>query len=105
MQYLVDSGHLTPEEAKTAPNRNIITRAVGTDSGVETDVFVTELDTVAGNTYVLLCSDGLTNHIDEAGLAEIVSSDTTPEEKTESLINRANDLGGTDNITAVLIAL
>lgn len=105
VQYLVDAGHLTPEEAKTAPNRNIITRAVGTDSSVDADVFVTEIDAAAGDTYILLCSDGLTNHIDEAQLTEILTSDGTPDEKTDTLVKRANELGGTDNITAVLLAL
>ncbi len=106
VQYLVDTGHLTPEEAKTSQNRNIITRAVGTESSVDADVFVTEMDTAAADTYILLCSDGLTNHIEETELSEIITvKDQSADEKTDELVKRANALGGTDNITAVLIAL
>ncbi len=105
VQYLVDTGYLSPEEARTAQNRNIITRAVGTESSVDADVFVTEMDPAVAPTYVLLCSDGLTNHIEESQLSEIISADTPLEEKTETLVGRANALGGTDNITAVVVSL
>ena len=105
VQYLVDTGYLSPEEARTAHNRNIITRAVGTESNVDADVFVTEMDPAVAPTFVLLCSDGLTNHIDEPQLCAIVGADTPIEEKPETLVSRANSLGGSDNITAVVIAL
>lgn len=105
VQYLVDTGRLTPEEAKHAPNRNIITRAVGTESNVDADVFVTEINPAAAPTYVLLCSDGLTNHLESEQLSAIVTADQSVEEKTRTLVKQANDLGGTDNITAVVIAL
>ena len=106
VQYLVDTGHLTPEEARTSQNRNIITRAVGTESNVDADVFVTEIDTAKAETYILLCSDGLTNHIEEAELSALITvKDKSADEKTDELVKRANALGGTDNITAVLIAL
>ncbi len=105
VQYLVDTGYLSPEEAKTAQNRNIITRAVGTESNVDADVFVTDVDPSVAPTFVLLCSDGLTNHLEEPQLSEIVSADTDVSEKAETLVNRANALGGTDNITAVVISL
>lgn len=105
VQYLVDTGYLSPEEARTAHNRNIITRAVGTESNVDADVFVTEIDPAVAPTFILLCSDGLTNHIEEHQLCTIVGADVPVEEKTETLVGRANSLGGTDNITAVVIAL
>lgn len=105
VQYLVDTGHLTKEEARTALNRNIITRAVGTESSVDADVFVTEIEPDSENVYVLLCSDGLTNHIDGTELLEIVSSAVPISAKTEALVARANTNGGSDNITAVLIEL
>jgi len=105
VQYLVDTGRLTPEEAQTAPNRNIITRAVGTESNVDADVFVTEIDPTSEPAYVLLCSDGLTNHLNSTEIREILTDGVPVEEKTKKLISRANDLGGSDNITAVVIAL
>lgn len=105
VQYLVDIGRLTAEEARTFQNRNIITRAVGTESSVDADVFVTEVDTAQKATFVLLCTDGLTNYIEETELAEIISANTSLSEKTDTLVNRANQYGGADNITAVLIEL
>ena len=105
VQYLVDIGRLTAEEARTAQNRNIITRAVGTESSVDADVFVTEVDPTGESAYVLLCSDGLTNHIGEAELAQIITAPSAMEEKTDTLVGRANKYGGSDNITAVLIEL
>jgi len=105
VQYLVDIGRLTAEEARTAQNRNIITRAVGTESSVDTDVFVTETDPAQESTYALLCSDGLTNHIAEPEIAKIAVSDAPIGDKTDTLIAQANKNGGSDNITAVLIEL
>lgn len=105
VQYLVDTGRLTEEEARTAQNRNIITRAVGTESNVDADVFVTEIDPSCKPAFVLLCSDGLTNHLGGAEIAEIVTSDSSISDKTDALVSRANKYGGSDNITAVVIEL
>ncbi len=105
VQYLVDIGRLTTEEARTAPNRNIITRAVGTESNIDADVFVTEVDTTAAPAYVLLCTDGLTNYLEGPEIAQILASDVPIEEKPQTMIARANERGGSDNITAVVIAL
>jgi protein phosphatase len=105
VQYLVDTGRITAEEARTAQNRNIITRAVGTESSVDADVFVTEIDFAGMAAYALLCSDGLSNHIAQDELAEILSADTDVSAKADTLVSRANNYGGTDNITAVVIKL
>ena len=105
VQYLVDMGRITAEEARTAQNRNIITRAVGTESSVDADVFVTEIDPAGNTVYALLCSDGLTNHIGEDELAQILCADTDVSNKADTLVSRANSYGGTDNITAVVIKL
>ena len=105
VQYLVDIGRISEEEARTAPNRNIITKAVGTESSVDADVFVTEIDPTVNPAYVLLCSDGLTNYLAPEQLFEILKAETSVDEKTTTLISRANSLGGTDNITAVVIVM
>mgnify|MGYP002508268335 CR=1 FL=1 len=105
VQYLVDMGRITAEEARTAQNRNIITRAVGTESSVDADVFVTEIDPAGNAVYALLCSDGLTNHIGENELAQILCADSNVSAKADTLVSRANNYGGTDNITAVVIKL
>lgn len=125
VQYLVDMGKMTQEEARKSINRNIITRAVGTDDTVEADIYITRLS--GGNIsdkienswnadddkqhVVLLCSDGLTNHVSPEEMAAVIQEageiQTGPvlDQVAEKLIDMANAAGGTDNITAVLMAL
>ena len=105
VQYLVDIGKLSKEEAKVSKKKNIITRAVGTERTVEVDFFVTEY---SGSARMLLCSDGLTNHVEEEELCELLSKACSEEgirTACEEMISRANSLGGTDNITAVIISV
>ena len=99
VQALLDAGKITPEEAVNHPNRNIILRAVGIESGVECDISHRDMQ----DGCYLLCSDGLSNYFDEKKFLRIISSDSTVSEKAEALIGLANEGGGADNITAVLI--
>lgn len=102
VQYLVDIGKLTPEEARHSLNRNIIMRAIGTGPNVSADVILTDIRPESGG-MILLCSDGLTNHVCDSDLYEIVTrTDASLQGKTDMLIARANNAGGSDNITAVL---
>ena len=87
---------ITKEEAERHPQRSVITRAVGTDIEVEVDIFETKCK--HGDT-ILICSDGLTNMIDDDRIRVLVTSGATAEE----LINEANDAGGKDNVTAILV--
>lgn len=120
VQYLVDKGKLTPEEARHSINRNIITRAVGTETTVEADFFATKLPSddssdyygresgegPQGRAYIVLCSDGLTNHVAPETIRDVLSSGADSVEKcTRTLIKMANDGGGSDNITAVVLRL
>ena len=108
VQYLVDIGQITEEEAQSSANRNIITRAVGTERRVEGDVYK---ETVTEGTFVLLCSDGLTNFVDNEALCDIISNDYNARNideiglsvRARRLVDTANDNGGSDNITAVLV--
>ena len=116
VQYLLDLGKITEEEAARAPMKNIITRSVGNEEEVTPDIFVQKLPESG---YVLLCSDGLTNFVPEPQIQSIVTgfSDGTidtpfsdPEsgrealrERVNRLVRLANEAGGGDNITAVLI--
>lgn len=100
VQYLVDMGVMTSEQAETSTKKNIITKAVGTDETVQPDTFTVSLD---GASYVLLCSDGLSNMVDKSELLSIIRKDGELDEKTDALIARANEMGGKDNITAVLV--
>ena len=104
VQYLVDMGVMTEEEAKIAPNRNIITRAVGIEKDVETDVSTVSVSAdKAGETMVLICSDGLSGPLEEAEIHGILTNSDEIEKQTEALIAAANEKSGSDNITAVLI--
>ena len=109
VQYLVDMGRITPEEAKTSTRKNIITRAVGTTEEVEADVFVSRAE--AGKSVAILCSDGLANYVSEDELLYDVTKscvDYSCEGLSawlDDLIERANDAGGSDNITAVILSV
>ena len=103
VQMLVDMGKLSAEEAKKSKNKNLITRAVGTERKVETDVFTAEVE--RGDT-VVLCSDGLTNLVEPEEIADEVKTAALAEDlqtACESLVALANERGGLDNITAVLL--
>ncbi len=99
VQALVDAGKITPEQALSHPNRNIILRAVGIEQSVECDVVHKDLQ----KGYYLICSDGLSNYFDEKKFLKIINSHEPLAEKTEALIEFAKERGGADNITAVLI--
>ena len=111
VQHLIDLGRLSPRKARTARNKNIITRAVGTEETVRADVFRIERKPSddGGPTYVLLCTDGLTNMAEPEEIAAIVALEESADsdslkEAAERLIQLANDRGGADNITAVILA-
>lgn len=105
VQYLVDLGKMTPEEAKNSKNKNLITRAVGTERNVEADTFIAEL---CHGDSVVICSDGLSNQLDDSEIADIVSSAAEAgdlESACESLVDLANERGGPDNITSVILSI
>ncbi len=99
---LVKSGQITAEEAMHHPHKNVITRALGTDSGVDIDLY--EFSILPGDS-VLLCSDGLTNMLSDPELTDILTEKQSNSltEMAEQLILAANEKGGYDNITAVLL--
>ncbi len=100
---LVESGVLTPEEAERHPQRSAITRAVGTERAIEADVF--SLPGEAGDLF-LLCSDGLTDMLTEAEIADVlVAADRDPEAAARALVDAANAHGGEDNVSVVLFEL
>jgi protein phosphatase len=100
VQEQVDAGFLSPEEARTHPYSNVITRCVGANVDVVPDVYVGSLR--PGDVY-LLASDGLTGMLEDPELRGILSAGQDPPETVESLIVEANKRGGLDNITAILI--
>lgn len=100
VQALIDRGRITPDEAKTHPQKNIITRALGTDESIKTDLF--EYKLYPGD-EILLCSDGLYNMVPEDEIQKLVMENTMAE-ATRKLVNLANHNGGTDNITVIVFA-
>ena len=97
---LVRQGRLTETEALTHPQRNILTRALGVDANVLVDSW--ELIPVIGDRY-LLCTDGLFNEVDEARIAATLRRLADPDEAARELIRLANEGGGRDNITCVVV--
>lgn len=104
VQYLLDIGEISEEEAEDHPQKNLITRAVGIDETVDADIKNIRIPAL-GNTYFLLCSDGLHGMISDGEIKDIVLSDADTKEKTARLIKSANEAGGYDNISAILISV
>jgi protein phosphatase len=93
-------GEMTEAEAAVHPQRHILTRALGVSAEVETDMWELHLRT---GDRVLLCSDGLTNEVGLDEIAEILVSVNEPEQAARSLVDVANDHGGSDNITVIVV--
>jgi protein phosphatase len=100
VQEQVDAGRLTPEQARSHPYSNVITRCVGAQESVEADVSSGDLRT--GDVY-LVASDGLTGMVDDRRLHHLLQSKATPQRLAEALIAEANGRGGMDNITAIVV--
>ncbi len=100
VQALVDRGEISPAQARRHPRRNLITRAVGTDAFVECDVFEAA---VRKGDYFLLCSDGLTNAVDDAELHRLVMASDSAETACRALVKTALDNNARDNVTVVVI--
>ena len=102
VQEQVDAGYLTPEQARTHPYSNVITRCVGANSDVVPDIYV---GTAKPTDLFLLASDGLTGMLEDYQLGEILSGSRQPQEQVDDLITEANRHGGLDNITAILVRI
>ncbi len=100
LQEQLKSGLITPEQAKLSSNKNLVTRAVGIDPEVELELH--EHDVEVGDIY-LLCSDGLTDLVDDVDIhATLVGLSSNLEMAANQLVQMANDNGGKDNISVIL---
>ena len=99
VEELVQLGEITEEEARSHPRKNIITRALGPDRSTKPDLFPFTLEK---GQKLLLCSDGLSNMLEDSQIAGILK-DTPDEEICKTLVERANENGGTDNVTVLLV--
>jgi PPM family protein phosphatase len=100
VQELVATGHITEDEARTHPRRNIITRALGIEPEVRVDWWTLPL--IRGDRFVL-CSDGLVDEVTDAVITGVLVTNSDPQEAAEGLIDAANAAGGRDNITVIVV--
>lgn len=100
VEAMVKNGELDRSEARSNPNKNIITRALGANTVVEPDFF--EVDLKEGDT-VLMCSDGLTSMLEDETIERIIRENEDPEIAADTLVRHANQNGGKDNIAIIII--
>ncbi|MCW8824922.1 MAG: Stp1/IreP family PP2C-type Ser/Thr phosphatase [Gammaproteobacteria bacterium] len=102
VQELVDEGFMNEAEAHESVSKNVITRALGTASNVECDIQQQEIST--GDLY-LLCSDGLSDMLEANEILKLISAETALDQRVENLVVQANQHGGSDNISAILVEI
>ncbi|HHV38029.1 MAG TPA: Stp1/IreP family PP2C-type Ser/Thr phosphatase, partial [Tepidimicrobium sp.] len=100
VEELIRNGSISEEEAKNHPQRNIITRAVGTNDDVEVDLIVGE---IYEDDILLLCSDGLSNMLSDDEIEKILLNSSSMGEACENLVELSKDKGGFDNITVLAV--
>jgi PPM family protein phosphatase len=100
LQEQIDAGLITPEQAAFSANKNLVTRAVGVEDTVLLETH--QHDLLPGDLY-LMCSDGLSDMLDDAGIAQLLLSHESLESTCQALIDAANDAGGKDNISVILV--
>lgn len=100
VNFLVEKGELNPEEAASSEMKNVIVKGLGVSSNAEVDISTIQ---IKPNDELLICSDGLTKMIDNDKIQSILQSRVPTKQKLEMLINQANDNGGLDNISAIVI--
>lgn len=99
VEEMIRIGELQRQDARSHPDRNVITRAIGVNSPVKIDFFDMKLEK---GDRILLCSDGLTTMVDDDEILHIVKKCTSPKEAAQRLVTEANKNGGKDNISVVL---
>ena len=102
VQELVDQNLITEEQARTHPHRNVVTQALGVTDNSEIQVSLSEGEINSGDKF-LLCSDGLTEEVEDSMIEKILSKNIHPQEATDQLVIAALKGGGSDNITAIIV--
>jgi protein phosphatase len=100
LQEQIDAGLITPEQAAFSANKNLVTRAVGVEDTVLLETH--QHDVTPGDLY-LMCSDGLSDMVDEPGIAQLLQAHAALTDCGQALIDAANDAGGKDNISVILV--
>ena len=99
VEEMIRIGELQRKDARSHPDRNVITRAIGVRSPVKIDFFDVKLE---DGDIILLCSDGLTTMVEDEEILQIVRKSSSPKEAAQKLVNEANKNGGKDNISVVI---
>ena len=99
VQSLIESGKISPEDAKVHPRKNVITRALGTENSIIADTSAVDLNE---GSVLLLCTDGLSSYVDKPDILKTFK-EKSPEKVPKELIKLANSAGGGDNITVVTL--
>lgn len=102
VEELIRSGQLERNKGRNHPEKNIITRAMGSRGEAMPDFF--EIDVNPGD-QILMCTDGLSNMVEDDEIRDIVEDSATSEEAVSSLINRANYYGGNDNVSVIIVSI
>jgi len=102
VQMMIQRGELTPEQAKTYPGKNLITRAVGTETAVTADIFHRKMES---GQHLLLCTDGLTNLMDDLEILFEVVHGADKSSACQRLLDIAKNRGAPDNVTCVLVQI
>jgi protein phosphatase len=100
LQEQLDAGMITPEQAATSTNRNLVTRALGVLEDVDVETHTHE---VQPGDVLMMCSDGVSDLVDEPALAALIDGAKTLDEACKAIVDAANDAGGKDNISVVLV--
>ena len=102
VKRLEELGQITPEEAAIHPQRNVLYRALGQGEPFDPEMVT---DSIPRPGFLLICSDGLWGVVQEEKISEIITTSPTPQEACKEMVEAANDAGGPDNITAILVKL
>ena len=100
LQEQIDAGLITPEQAAYSANKNLVTRAVGVEDTVLLETH--QHDVLPGDVFVM-CSDGLSDMLDDAAIAQVLLAHDSLETTSRALVDAANDAGGKDNISVILV--
>lgn len=103
LQEQIDAGLISAEDARLSVNRNLVTRAVGIDTALEVEIHSHQA--LPGDMY-MLCSDGLSDMVDDTGIREVLMAEAASlEAACIALVSQANELGGHDNISVILVRI
>ena len=102
VQVLLRAGAIDADQAENHPYRNVLSQAIGSSDEVEPDLYTIDIE---NNNYLLLCSDGLTNEVDEETIYATIMQSESPQTACRDLVAKANQHGGQDNISVVIVKL